>query len=88
MVIPPHVETKSTYHLQLLPWCSSIQPRMTPVTLMPQALSVCRQRNLMWVVISSCSIPAARIRFRWSSRRMQEGSALSTRPAKHPITAA
>ena len=28
---------------------------------------LCGQRNLMWLVISSHSIPAARIRFRWSS---------------------
>ena len=28
---------------------------------------LCGQRNLMWLVISSHGIPAARIRFRWSS---------------------
>ena len=42
----------------------------------------------MWVVISSYSIPAARIRFRWSSHRMQKGSALITRSAIHLFTAA
>ena len=67
MVIPPHLR------------CASIQPGMplgNPTERL-QMHSPCRQRNLMWVVISSYSIPAARIRFRWSSRRMWKRRALN-----------